>query len=62
MRITFYLLYIAFWILYLIGYIKNIIKLCGCDFDSAGSWKAEILHGIGVFGLGGFLGWFDFGV
>lgn len=54
---------ICLWILSIIGYIMNIVKLCQCDFSSATSWKAEIIYGIGtVSGLGAILGWFDFGV
>ncbi len=38
----------------------NIYKLCRCDFEH--SYKAEIIHSIGVCtGTGGILGWFDFG-
>lgn len=47
----------------IIGWIKCLIHLCGCDFSSATSYKAEVIYAIGTFsGLGAILGWFDFGV
>lgn len=57
-----FLFYALLWIVAIIGYVRNLIKLCQCDFSSATSWKAEVIHGIGVFGPGAILGWFDFGV
>lgn len=44
----------------LVGYVKNIVKLCQCDFEP--KYKAEILYGVGtVTGLGVIFGWIDFG-
>lgn len=44
-----------------IGYVKNIIHLCQCDFEP--KYKAEVLYGVGTCAppLGGIFGWFDFG-
>lgn len=51
------------WIVYillLVGYVKNIVKLTKCDFEP--TYKAEVLHGVGVVtGLGAIFGWIDFG-
>ena len=42
------------------GYVKNIIKLSDCDFKP--SYKAEVIHGIGIFPIVGvFTGYMDFG-
>jgi hypothetical protein len=42
------------------GYIMCVIKLIDCDFEAP--YKAETLYTIGSFtGLGGILGWFNFG-
>lgn len=50
----------VFYILVIIGYVMNVVKFCKCDFEP--SYKAEIIYGIGIpTGLGGILGWFDFG-
>lgn len=55
-----FIIYILLVILGFVGYIKNIVHLCQCDFKE--SYKAEVLYGIGTFtGLGAVLGWFDFG-
>lgn len=50
-------------VLYVIGYVMCIVKLCQCDFDgNKSSWKAEVVYGIGTFtGLGGIIGWLDMG-
>lgn len=29
-------------------WIINIVQLAKCDWSSSGSWKGEIIHGIGV--------------
>ncbi len=43
-----------------IGWIKNIVHLCQCDFEP--SYKAEAIYSIGlVTGTSCILGWFDFG-
>lgn len=42
------------------GYVMNIVKLCRCDFEP--SYKAEIIHSIGVVsGLGAITGYLDLG-
>lgn len=44
----------------LTGYVKNIVKLCKCDFEP--SYKAEVIHSIGVVtGLGAIIGYIDLG-
>ena len=46
--------------LFLIGcYVGNAIKFITCDFDSKGSWKAEAIHGVGLFGLAPITVWYD---
>lgn len=48
------------YIFLLVGYIMNVVKLIGCDFEP--NYKAEIVYGVGtVTGLGAILGWFNFG-
>jgi hypothetical protein len=43
-----------------VGYVMCVIKLINCDFQAP--FKAEFLYTIGSFtGLGGILGWFNFG-
>ena len=57
----FILVYIAFLVFGLIGWIKCLVHLLSCDFNPIG--KAEILYGLGTFtGLGAIIGWFDFGI
>ena len=47
-------------ILAMAGWVKNIVKLTQCDFES--SYKAEVLHTVGVFTpLGAIFGWLDLG-
>ena len=29
-----------------VGYVANIVKLCGCDFQAP--YKAEVIRGVGV--------------
>jgi hypothetical protein len=59
----YFIIWWAMWVLGIIGYIMNLVKFCQCDFSSATSWKAEIIHGVGVFtGLGAITGWFDLGI
>lgn len=44
------------------GWIMCLIAFCSCDFSSSGSFKAEVIYGIGTFTpLGAILGWFNFG-
>lgn len=31
-----------------IGWGMSVYKLINCDFDSQGTWKAEVVYGIGV--------------
>ena len=46
-------------ILGMIGYVLNIIKLFGCDFDPVG--KEEIIRGLGIIPLiGAIAGWLNF--
>ena len=48
------------WAFIIIGEIMCIVKFVKCDFEP--SYKAEIVYGVGaVSGLGGIIGWFDFG-
>lgn len=43
-----------------VGWVKNIIRLTNCDFKAP--YKAEILHGVGIFPpIGAVMGWMDFG-
>lgn len=43
-----------------VGYILNIVKFCECDFKP--SYKAEIIHGIGmVTGAGVVIGYLNLG-
>ena len=43
-----------------IGYVLNIVKLCKCDFKP--SYKAEIVHGLGVVtGIGVVTGYINLG-
>jgi len=51
---------LALQLLFIIGYIQCIIHFVNCDFQQP--FKAEVIYGIGIFtGLGGILGWFNFG-
>lgn len=44
------------------GWCRCIYKFASCDFDNKGSWKAEIIYGIGTFtGAGAVIGYMDFG-
>ena len=48
------------WAFLIIGEIMCIVKFVKCDFEP--SYKAEIVYGVSVVsGLGGIIGWFDFG-
>ncbi len=43
-----------------VGWVKNIIKLADCDFESP--YKAEVIHGIGLIPpVGMVTGWLDLG-
>jgi hypothetical protein len=43
-----------------IGYVQNIVKLCGCDFASP--YKAEVIRIVGLFPVvGAIVGWLDLG-
>ena len=55
-----YFIYYVVLLFLLIGYVKDIIHLIHCDFNAP--YKAEIIYGIGACsGLGGILGWINFG-
>lgn len=48
--------------LLVLGWGRCVYKFATCDFNNAGSWKAEILYGIGTFtGAGAVIGWLEFG-
>jgi|SaaInlStandDraft_1057018.scaffolds.fasta_scaffold42996_5 hypothetical protein len=36
-------------------YVGNIYQLTQCDFDGSKSWKGEVIHGIGAFGVPSFI-------
>lgn len=43
-----------------IGWVKNLIKLTECDFESP--YKAEVIHTLGLVPIiGAFTGYMDFG-
>ena len=43
------------------GWVKNLIKLSECDFESP--YKAEVIHAIGILPpVGMVTGWMDLGV
>lgn len=49
---------IAIWLLSIIGYVMDVVKLIRSDFKAP--YKREVLYGIGaVTGLGAIIGWFD---
>lgn len=43
----------------LVGFVRNIVRLCYCDFEAP--YKAEIIRGIGIFipPVGGIVGWIN---
>lgn len=42
------------------GWVKNLIKLSSCDFESP--YKAEVIHAVGLVPpIGMVTGWMDFG-
>ena len=42
------------------GWVKNIIKLSGCDFQSP--YKCEVIHAVGIIPpVGAVVGYMDFG-
>lgn len=54
------ILHLLIAIIILVGYIKNIVHLCECDFEP--SYKAEVIYGVGtITGLGVITGYMDFG-
>lgn len=56
--IILYAVYLVFWVVMLIGYIKDIVKLCHCDFKAP--YKAEALYIVGACtGLGGVIGYIN---
>ena len=43
-----------------VGWVKNIVKLSECDFESP--YKAEVIHAIGLIPpIGAVTGWLDVG-
>jgi len=44
-----------------IGWVKDIVKLCHCDFEAP--YKAEAIYSVGAVALpvGAIVGWFDLG-
>jgi hypothetical protein len=36
------------WVLIIACWVGNIVRLVQCDWDTSGSWKGEIVHGIGL--------------
>ena len=57
---TFSFMCLLLWAFLIIGEIMCIVKFVKCDFEP--SYKAEIVYGVSaVSGLGGIIGWFDFG-
>ncbi|MCP4475431.1 MAG: hypothetical protein GY821_12865 [Gammaproteobacteria bacterium] len=41
------------------GWVKNIVKLTRCDFESP--YKAEVMHGLGIIPpIGAVMGWITF--
>jgi len=54
------IVYFAIVVLLTVGYVKDIVKFCQCDFKP--SYKAEVVYGVGIVtGLGCVFGWCDFG-
>ena len=43
---VFQLVILVIWLLAIVGYVLNIVKLVQCDFKSP--YKAEVIHGVGV--------------
>jgi hypothetical protein len=57
---TAYTIYFCLVLAIAIGMVKNIIKLTDCDFEP--SYKAEIIHIIGLIPpIGAITGWLDVG-
>ena len=53
-------IYLAIIIIILTGWVKNIIKLSDCDFQSP--YKAEVIHVIGIVPpIGAITGWLNVG-
>ncbi len=51
---------IAIWLFAGFCEIGNIVKLVQCDWSDTGSWKGEIIHGIGLVpGVSIVTFWFD---
>lgn len=37
------------WVALMSCWIGNVVQLIRCDWDTKGSWKGEIIHGVGFF-------------
>lgn len=60
MKATGLIIYALIVVMAITGYVKDIVKLCECDFEP--SYKAEVFYGIGACtGLGMIFGWIDLG-
>jgi hypothetical protein len=54
------MIFIPLILILIVGYGMNLHKLTQCDFEAP--YKAEILHGVGIFPpVGIFTGWMNFG-
>lgn len=54
------LIYIVLALFMFLGWVKNIVKLSDCDFETP--YKCEVIHGVGLVPVVGmFTGWMDVG-
>jgi hypothetical protein len=52
--------YLFIVLLVAVGWVKNIVKLTQCDFETP--YKAEVIHAVGVLPpVGAITGWLDLG-
>jgi len=58
---TIVIVYALVLVLGCIGWVKNVVHLCQCDFDPIG--KAEVLYGVStfIFPVGAVMGYIDLG-
>jgi len=55
-----FLIYVVIILVVGTGWVKNVIKLSDCDFESP--YKAEVVHAIGLIPpVGAVTGWLDLG-